>query len=809
MPPEAEPRRSVLPRWVGRWLFVALGLLVAVAGLVYWQLNRRVTLATEAVEAELLAAHTLLQQVLVDEDEDLLRSMISGRDLNWVYAQINRMERNFVEQRPSFRLRFSPSEENQPSITLSPDLNEAELVTTKTYLAPTAGLGTGEIQLQQTAVYRRGQNQRWLLSPPTSEFWGEQAVLTGDRVTLRFPERDRAVAERLHMDLETAVSTVCTELQGVECGLSLRVVVSLDTNTSLLLRGSNREAMLRSRLDVVLPTPTLVGLPLDEAGYDALWQGYGGQVLTAVIAHLTGYECCDQQHFFTALIDKQLSRFGVQTWPLTTAEYDQLLLEPVDQERILRVWHSQRVSVADWRLAYAAVDFLTTDIAPNVDLVQWQREIAGIGPDRHLASLLPNQETSTIWNEGWLRFLYRQTESAQAAQPPSPWPTAALFECNTLTHTIVERFDFAQGDWREAYRIESPDNGYFQLTNHITPLPDGASFLIEQQENRVDTLHGHMLIGRGSETIMLTTLSVDVLTSHPGFYFTGESAPDNEIVLLASRDNPRLNTRHYLLDLGDCSEGDCPFALREAWSTWSPSGEQTLLAGRPPRLAEGGDIVLREWQRPLFIGDDLAWPVADIGFGGRPFWLDNEHYGSIQPNEVGVLQLTIHSATNHQPTFALTSMDLRPFVASDFPDLSIVAAQPVPNQANRILLEAHDSLQETDKTLLFMLDLDRNEQVQLLSVVDGKISYDLSPNGQWLSIQEKDKDGLVTLLHLDTGQTEQISAAKTHWGPNGRWLLREFEQHALLYSLEQPYHALMTLAHPDCRAIGWASSTHS
>ena len=108
-----------------------------------------------------------------------------------------------------------------------------------------------------------------------------------------------------------------------------------------------------------------------------------------------------------------------------------------------------------------------------------------------------------------------------------------------------------------------------------------------------------------------------------------------------------------------------------------------------------------------------------------------------------------------------------------------------------------------------MLDLDANDKIRLLLEVGGTVNYDLSPNGRWLSIQGKDKVGFVTLLNLETEQKQQVSAIQTHWGPNGHWLLREFEQYALLYSLEQPYHALMTLTHPDCRAMGWASSSHS
>ena len=61
-----------------------------------------------------------------------------------------------------------------------------------------------------------------------------------------------------------------------------RVHINFVTDASALLGLSNNERPVLDGVEFRLPTPTLVGLPVDTAGYEALLRGYGEQILPVI-----------------------------------------------------------------------------------------------------------------------------------------------------------------------------------------------------------------------------------------------------------------------------------------------------------------------------------------------------------------------------------------------------------------------------------------------------------------------------------------------------------------------------------------------
>ena len=130
----------------------------------------------------------------------------------------------FFFNRPSFGLTAAHShqpnlnniQDNLISLDFAPDLLSAELIVGQpyTFTLPDGEIGT--TTLQQTAVYRLG-NQRWLYAPPEDDFWGDTHSDERDKLTLHYPERDEKVALRLAIDLEQTLAQLCTRLADINC----------------------------------------------------------------------------------------------------------------------------------------------------------------------------------------------------------------------------------------------------------------------------------------------------------------------------------------------------------------------------------------------------------------------------------------------------------------------------------------------------------------------------------------------------------------------------------------------------------------
>jgi hypothetical protein len=206
------------------------------------------------------------------------------------------------------------------SLDFSPDLLSAELVTSQAY---TFTLPNGTLQsttLQQMAVYRRG-SQRWLYAPPESDFWGITADYERDAVTAVYPLRDETLVQRLAIDLEQILGQLCRTLDGIDCPADLSVRLNFSPDADALLELADPRSLWRGGSNVTLPTPTLVGLPVDEAGYQALLRGYARQMVTAVVTELVDWQCCQGAPFHQALLDYELAQLGLATWPVTQADY--------------------------------------------------------------------------------------------------------------------------------------------------------------------------------------------------------------------------------------------------------------------------------------------------------------------------------------------------------------------------------------------------------------------------------------------------------------------------------------------------------
>src|SRR5690606_29426233 len=99
--PEPLPERARTSSLRQRWpLLVLIGVLALTAGFVIWrQAERRVAQATQAAEAEVIGSVNLVYRAVENRDEELFRSLLSGRNLGWTQATLDLFERDLVFDR--------------------------------------------------------------------------------------------------------------------------------------------------------------------------------------------------------------------------------------------------------------------------------------------------------------------------------------------------------------------------------------------------------------------------------------------------------------------------------------------------------------------------------------------------------------------------------------------------------------------------------------------------------------------------------------------------------------------------------------
>ena len=393
-----------------RWL-LALGLLLmaGAAGFFLWRRSQnQVRETTAVVTADVLSSYDLAQRAASTGDEELLVTVLSGRDPQWTSAQRRMLRRELLFGRAARVFGLEPlSSPAVESVRLSPDLREARLLATQRY-SVAAGRGlTQTVILSQTLVFRRGP-QRWFYSPPDQAFWDALATVREERLVLTYPGRDRNVAVALAVELDQALEQMCAS-GWVTCPPGRVATVRLATDAASVLRLWETDATLTAGKESVLPAPSLVGVPAGEVAYQALFRGYASHVLATTAGELLDYRCCRKALFHQALLDRLLNDLGVRPWPVAPDDYVRFAANPVPMGRIDDFWRAPgigRPPSAHERLqARAFVTFLESvyGVEPAEQhrlLLEaegfwgWMREMSGVAVGREEAI-----------GEAWRRFL--------------------------------------------------------------------------------------------------------------------------------------------------------------------------------------------------------------------------------------------------------------------------------------------------------------------------------------------------------------------------------------------------------------------
>ncbi len=858
--PDHRPPRRRLP-----WRLIAVvGVLAAlVGGLVWWRIDRQVEATLAAFRTDVIASHNLVQRAVAENDEEIFRSVLSGRVPSWTAAEMDVFGEQLLFDRSPLGL--SPTEGSLPviltagdeetpagerpvTIDFSPDLNEATVTLAQPYRIDASG---ETIVLRQTTVFRRGDS-RWLLAPPLDEFWGEWITSEGDYLSLIYPRRDEAIAGRLAEDIDRQIADMCATLEDINCSADLHLTARLDYDpTTLAALGRPLGALQRAheREDILeLPTPTLVGLPPEEGeqaevAYRALAAGYARHLVGAAVAQSIGWRFWDspRPQLFEMLVDYQLGELGITSWPIGAADYQRALDEGLrlsDMSRFSRARRPNDLSAEQLRETQTIIDFLARGLS-GVSAADVERilnrgntsfdlfmEQVFSAADAESGETMPRNPDMAFW-----LFAFRQATRSAESPPASPseslYLSCTAVDGNQATDTSnLLQYDPDNDAWSEKYSLP----GFIWMS----ALPDPQTLLM--QEFAV-----HDEIWRTN--VWRDGALVPAFVAEDGRYAIsfGETDPQGRFMVAYTFD-PQSDTAHnFLLDLDDCPDG-CATTELEGRPVWSPDGRRAIYMGDSQSFPDGSFvsagsryIFLQSSEEirdvPLALGPgDVAAEAASveaIGDGRSPFWLDERTYGYVRrvagdgPAALADDEIVLATIDDPAPFMAIPAADLYQFLPEDAPAnrffVGYVATHPL--QPNKLFIVVMDPVDMRAYVVLYDLETRRPEtRLDLYYHLNHSLSF--SPDGRYLILTGQDvwrttagDNSAVMLLHniADNHTVPVITrlpfflpSVVYDWTEDGRWLAVAMEDGLVgLIAPDEGYVKLLPHGYGACTSVAW------
>lgn len=303
------------PRWGFRRWLTAAAIIVFVGVLGSLQLVQRVEQVNTDLEQAVRTAFTLSLSAIEQQDLELWLTLVDkASDLEWRRYEESLLQAGALYDRRAWGLSLTPGSESAAAARISPDLTEAELPFTAAYQT----LDGQTIYLEHVVHYRQ-RNDQWLRTEADSDFWGEMSTQEGRWLMLTYPGRDEAAAVRLAADLDALLQRLCAGPDGFNCLPETYFTITLSqdalslTSTLVPERTVNVQRMPTGRL--LLPAPSLLGYPTDEAAYQTVYQSYARQMVTHLFERVYRWRYGSAPDFYDAAYAAELQRLDLLPTP--------------------------------------------------------------------------------------------------------------------------------------------------------------------------------------------------------------------------------------------------------------------------------------------------------------------------------------------------------------------------------------------------------------------------------------------------------------------------------------------------------------
>ncbi len=350
---ELPEETAVSSRRCWRWL-IPLLFLIALMTWVGFQLAERINNNLQITRDAVRQQHFLTLVAAIDGDDDLFNHLIATSNLDWRVLQQLLLEENLLFDKAPLNFWLDPDidvEQLQTAVQLSSELTQASVQTIVPYLTLNADGNYQEIKLRHEYQYRK-RNGVWIQEPlPEDDFWGQILVYEGEQFEILYPERDSGIVRRMAEDLDALAVSICVDSR-FQCEEKGEFRLLFDVEETAVFRLSDNirtKDVVQYRLidvpiyTIKLPAPSLIGYPMDEKSFDALYHGYASLFVTQFINNLPS----DNPFSHHELLD-YLDQLGLVI--PAVAEYDPFnqLAPSIDlpQKPLLLTCNENRTSVA-------------------------------------------------------------------------------------------------------------------------------------------------------------------------------------------------------------------------------------------------------------------------------------------------------------------------------------------------------------------------------------------------------------------------------------------------------------------------------
>ncbi len=807
-PPDAQPPPPGRNSRRGLTLLIICTLLAA-ALFAAWRTVRQRALQTEQrVQADVLAAHDLARQAVAGNDPELYTTLLQPEPAEWLAANRQLFENGLLFEGAARMIDLLPTSPSAISreVSLDPTLSQATVTTQHTLILSSTGRARQSLLLNQLHSYRLNAGV-WRAAPPPPDFWLPEVIASSPSFTLHYPQRDQAVADLLYAELARLLPRACG-LPGLTCPQGHQLTIRLTPDTAALAAASEPQAFLRHALgdgsaSIVLPAPSLIGQPLDEAGRLFMARAYAQRVLAPLISGLAGYDCCERSLLARAIIQRQLYHLRLQPWPLTPDHYEALMGQGLSlgnvlilQIRDLDFLHSQ-----SWLQMLSVVEFLEVSLPPGELLTYMESSL-----DFWLLRASRPEQFAVEWTE----FVYERSRSAQRAADLDALPQGVLQRtCYEGETTAVQRYDLQGRGWQPAVSYAASDG---RRTESIFPLPaDYGNVVNEVGRDATGRRSARFVwLPPGGATTLFATHPGD---GQPSLFAAYDGAAPHWRYTVLSPHYPQLlasiEEEWWQIELQTCGSAICdaePWTVRP---TWSANGADLLLEAYPT-AAPG--------QQPytLIRAGNRGENAVVVGQGFAPTWLDERHYAYLRPAPAhSGEEIIVASSANDRPLPIATAQDFMHLLQRDLPGgraLSFVSLQPMPTDSRLLLLHAVRPPIPEDiepDSFLFLIhlapDMVYTPEITLLYHSDGGLAYRPSPNGRWIAIRNANTWELLDLQSRELRPLGAVGAPT--WSADGNWLAQSLAQHIMLHAPALSYSRPLVHQSGHCSAssLHWLS----
>lgn len=563
--PDDRPRRPRLSRRL--WTVLLVLSLAAAALLAVYQFGqRRLAQREAAIRSEVMAAHTTWRAAAERGDIELLLTLSARDETDWTSAQRQLLLAGQLLDRSALGLRAAPGDPAPPSISLSPDQTTAEL----RFAQPYTDVATGRtVTLEQTAVYRRA-GPTWLQRPLTADEWGPMQERANQQLIATFPQRDADVVNRLALDLSRDLGDLCREAEeggraSRLCDPQGRIRLAFLTDPAALLALSDAARPSLDGLTFRLPTPTLAGRPLDDAGYALLYRGYTDRILTTLRQLVSQPIPLPPQDIAALCHTSASSRLSLAFY---RPEDDDWLLPDEPPARTL--WPLPNDDGLILRAGLPGIDLDRLQLSLRRDGVR--QPLVDVGQPQLTASLAGFVDNT---NGGGLLIRLGQGSSGVAGYAWAPFVACTPEGCATVDLS--------------GYPVWSPDG-------RRTLVSDGGRLLLGDAQARLSTA-----LGNGFSPFWLSNTRFGYVALAAG------DSPDMRLMLqdALTRERAVIGGSRSLMQAAGADD-----RLRIRYATTSPADPSLLLIGATPAGNSDGEYLIFG-QRLSDSPDALSEAVAE------------------------------------------------------------------------------------------------------------------------------------------------------------------------------------------------------